>query len=186
MLDQTEKNYELIKVTSITAVSFMGINSGIILILWFFMVFDTLLGMWKSVVLYDWPSLNRKEFAFGVGTKMAVLFIPLSIAFVGQFANYDLKIFVDTTMWVLIANDAISCYTNILSIKKKKDYVNKDLVEALVTTLRDLIYSGAKAALNRLKSNDLCDFDDTKESGGDTGRDTRPPDSESDKRPLQS
>src|SRR5690606_37953854 len=104
----------------------------IILILWFFMVSDTLLGMSKAVMLGGWEALNRSDFAIGIGTKMAVLFIPLSIAFVGAFANYDLHIFVDTTMWVLIANHATSCYTNILSIKKRRNYENKDLVEVLI------------------------------------------------------
>lgn len=175
---QHEKNYEIVKVTSITMLSVMGVNYGIIMILWFFMVSDTFLGMSKAVILGGWEALNRRDFAIGIGTKMAVLFIPLSIAFVGAFANYDLHVFVDTTMWVLIANDATSCYTNILSIKKRRNYENKDLVEVLINALRTMIFNGAKSALNKLKDNELCDFD-SKEGGDKPGRDVRPNDGES-------
>jgi hypothetical protein len=44
-------------------------------------------------------------------------------------------------MYALIANDAISCYTNILSIKNKTDYENKDLLEEFINVLRNLIFN---------------------------------------------
>src|SRR5690606_34933046 len=121
---------------------------------------DTILGIIKAATLGGWDALNKKAFFVGIGTKLAVLFIPLSMAVTGFFAGYDLTIFVNTAMWALIANDAISCYTNILSIKKRRSYVNKDLVELLINTLRALIYNGAKSALDKLKGNDICDFNE--------------------------
>lgn len=155
-----EESFNTLKISVITSMTFLGVNYGIIFILWFFMVFDTIFGMSKVVALHGWGALNKRDFFIGIGTKMAVIFIPMSIAVTGFFAGYDLTIFVNTAMWALIANDATSCYTNILSIKKKKNYVNKDLIELLINTLRALIYNGAKSALDKLKGNDICDFNE--------------------------
>ena len=157
---QHEESFNTLKLSVITSMTFLGVNYGIIFILWFFMLSDTMLGMGKAVTLGGWEALNKRDFFVGIGTKMAVLFIPLSIAVTGVFAGYDLTIFVNTSMWALIANDAISCYTNILSIKKKRNYVNKDLVELLINTLRSLIYNGAKSALDKLKGNEICNFEE--------------------------
>lgn len=178
-----EESFDALKISVVTSMSFLGVNYGIIFILWFFMLSDTVLGIIKAATLGGWESLTRKKLLTGIGTKIAVLFIPLSLAVTGAFAGYNLLIFVNTTMWVLIANDAISCYTNILSIKKKKNYINKDLIELLVNSLRTLIYSGVKSALNRLKNNEICHFDDetdTEKSGDSTGRGVRPNDRKSD------
>lgn len=157
---QHEESFNTLKLSVITSMTFLGVNYGIIFILWFFMLSDTILGMIKVATLGGYEALNKRDFFVGIGTKMAVLFIPLSIAVTGFFAGYDLTIFVNTAMWALIANDAISCYTNILSIKKRRNYVNKDLVELLINTLRALIYNGTKSALEKLKGNDICDFND--------------------------
>lgn len=158
-----EESFDTLKISVITSMTFLGVNYGIIFILWFFMLSDTILGIIKAITLGGWESITRRELLLGIGTKVAVLFIPLSLAVTGAFAGYNLLIFVNTTMWVLIANDAISCYTNILSIKKKKNYVNKDLVEALINTLRTLIFNGAKSALDKMKNSEVC-FKDEEEN----------------------
>lgn len=158
-----EESFNTFKISVITSMTFLGVSYGIIIILWFFMLSDTVLGMTKAATLGGWEALNKRDFFVGIGTKMAVLFIPLSIAVTGFFAGYDLTIFVNTAMWALIANDAISCYTNILSIKKKRNYVNKDLVELLINTLRALIYNGARSAINKIKDSDICNLDDNED-----------------------
>src|SRR5690606_16313828 len=164
-----EESFNTLKISVITSMTFLGVSYGIILILWFFMFSDTILGMIKAATLGGYEALNKKAFFVGIGTKLAVLFIPLSMAVTGLFAGYDLTIFVNTSMWALIANDAISCYTNILSIKKRRNYVNKDLVELLINTLRSLIYNGAKSALDKLKENDICDFNENKDEANRKG-----------------
>ena len=165
-----EESFNTLKISVITSMTFLGVNYGIILILWFFMLSDTILGIIKAATLGGWDALNKKAFFVGIGTKLAVLFIPLSMAVTGFFAGYDLTIFVNTAMWALIANDAISCYTNILSIKKKRSYINKDLVELLINTLRALIYNGARSALNKIKSNEICDFNDEEKIKKEDGK----------------
>ena len=151
-----EEAFNIIKITAISSMTFLGVNYGIIFILWFFMLSDTILGIIKAITLGGWESITRRNLLVGIGTKAAVLFIPLSLAVTGAFAGYNLLIFVNTTMWVLIANDAISCYTNILSIKKRKNYINKDLVETLINTLRVLIFNGAKSAIDKMKNSEVC------------------------------
>jgi hypothetical protein len=147
-----EQNYLAAKIALITTMSFLGVSYGLIFLLWFFMVSDTILGVWKAVAVFGWQSVEANKFWSGVGTKIAILFIPLSLALTGALAGYDLNIFVITTIWTLIGNDAVSCYTNLLSIKRRKNYVNKDLVELLINTLRALIYQTVKNALQRLGS----------------------------------
>ena len=167
-----EESFNTLKISVVTSMTFLGVNYGIIFILWFFMVSDTVLGMGKAATLGGWDALSRGKFFYGIGTKMAIIFIPMSIAVTGFFAGYDLTIFVNTAMWALIANDATSCYTNILSIKKKKNYVNKDLIELLINTLRSLIYSGIKNALGKIKESEVCDFNEDKDETDERGNRT--------------
>lgn len=166
-----EESFDTLKISVITSMTFLGVNYGIIFILWFFMLSDTILGLIKAVTLDGWGALNKKDFFVGIGTKIAVIFIPLSLAVTGFFAGYNLTIFVNTAMWALIANDATSCYTNILSIKKKKNYINKDLIELLINTLRALIYNGAKSALHKLKDSEICKFPEDEEKPIDKDKD---------------
>lgn len=170
-----EESFDILKIGLITSMTFLGVNYGIIFILWFFMLSDTILGIIKAVTLGGWKAVTRNNLLVGIGTKAAVLFIPLSLAVTGAFAGYNLLIFVNTTMWVLIANDAISCYTNILSIKKRKHYVNKDLVETLINTLRVLIFNGAKSALDKMKNSEVCFKEEENEKEDETnGKRNRP------------
>lgn len=159
----TEESYNTAKIAMIASMTFLGVSYGLILLLWFFMISDTSLGVWKSVVLYGWDSVTGLKFWVGLGTKMAILFVPLSLALTGALAGYDLNIFVLTAMYALIANDAISCYTNLLSIRKKKNYINKDLVELLINTLRTIIYISVKTAIGRLKDSEMCNDEDLKD-----------------------
>jgi hypothetical protein len=151
-LAASEQSYLAAKLALISSMTFLGVSYGLITLLWFFMVSDTLLGVWKTIVVFGWSEVSKSKFWAGVGTKIAILFIPLSLALTGALAGYDLNIFVLTTMWTLIGNDAVSCYTNLLSIKRRKNYVNKDLVEMLINALRAIIYQGVSNAIKKLNS----------------------------------
>ena len=150
------------KIALIAGMSFLGINYGMGILLAFFICFDTVFGLAKSISLYGWESINRNKFWVGILTKLGILFIPISIALSGSLLGFDLKPLVTLSMYTLIANDAISCYTNILSIKKKKDYENKDLIEMLINFLRGLIYSSIKNMMQKIKDGNACDIDNDK------------------------
>jgi phage-related holin len=150
-LNYTEENFIGAKVLLITSMSFLGISYGLILLLWFFMVFDTLLGLIASVVINGWHSITKTRFWAGILTKISILFIPLSLAITGALAGFNLNIFVFSSIYVLIANDAISCFTNLLSIKTKKRYINRDLVEILINALRSSIYKFAEGIITKIK-----------------------------------
>jgi phage-related holin len=150
-IDYTEENFIGAKVLLITSMSFLGISYGLILLLWFFMVFDTLLGLIASIVISGWQSLTQTRFWAGILTKISILFIPLSLAITGALAGFNLNIFVFSSIYVLIANDAISCFTNLLSIKTKKRYINRDLVEILINALRTSIYKFAEGIITKIK-----------------------------------
>jgi phage-related holin len=150
-IDYTEENFIGAKVLLITSMSFLGISYGLILLLWFFMVFDTLLGLIASIVISGWHSITKTRFWAGILTKISILFIPLSLAITGALAGFNLNIFVFSSIYVLIANDAISCFTNLLSIKTKKRYINRDLVEILINALRTSIYKFAEGIITKIK-----------------------------------
>ena len=143
-------DYLTAKIALISGMSFLGISYGLIFLLWFFMVSDTILGVAKVVALESFTGLTKAKFLAGILTKISILFIPLSIALTGALVGFDLSIFVFTSIYVLIANDAASCYTNLLSIKKRKRYENKDLVVWLINALRYLIYKTARNAIDKL------------------------------------
>jgi phage-related holin len=150
------------KLALITSFTFLGVNYGLILLLWVFMVADTVLGVAKAGKLYGWAGVTRGKFLAGVGTKVAILFIPFSLALIGALAGYDLNIFVHTALYALIANDLVSCYTNILSIKTGKNHVNKDFVEMLINGLRRAIYLSVKNAIDKLAASDFIDDENFK------------------------
>jgi len=129
------------KILIIAGLSFLGINYGAVMLLIFFIIFDTVFGVAKSVTLHGWVSINKERFWGGIITKIAILFIPISVALSGALLGFQLQALVMVCMYALIANDAISCYTNILSIKNKVDYENKDLLEEFINTLRNLIFN---------------------------------------------
>jgi phage-related holin len=150
-IDYTEENFIGAKVLLITSMSFLGISYGLISLLWFFMVFDTILGLIASVIINGWDSITKTRFWAGILTKISILFIPLSLAITGALAGFNLNIFVFSSIYVLIANDAISCFTNLLSIKTKKRYINRDLVEILINALRSSIYKFAEGIITKIK-----------------------------------
>jgi hypothetical protein len=150
-IDYTEENFIGAKVLLITSMSFLGISYGLIFLLWFFMVFDTVLGLIASIIINGWQSLTQTRFWAGILTKISILFIPLSLAITGALAGFNLNIFVFSSIYVLIANDAISCFTNLLSIKTKKRYINRDLVEILINALRSSIYKFAEGIITKIK-----------------------------------
>ena len=159
-LDASAQSYLAAKLALISSMTFLGVSYGLITLLWFFMVSDTVLGVWKTIVVLGWSSVSKGKFWFGVGTKSAILFIPLSLALTGALAGYDLNIFVLTTIWTLIGNDAASCYTNLLSIKRRKNYVNKDFVEMLINAPRALIFQAFKNAIRKLNAGNEFDTND--------------------------
>lgn len=156
----TEESYIGAKLALMTSFTFLGVNFGLIFLLWFFMLFDTLFGLAKAVTLGGWDSVTRTKFLAGLGTKIAILFIPLSLALVGALTGFNFNIFVLTAIYAVIGNDAISCYTNILSIKKKRNYVNKDLIELMINALRSGIYNAVKGAIDKVKSSEACPPED--------------------------
>lgn len=160
------ESYIAQKIMIIASMSFLGINYGAGLLLAFFMLSDTILGVIKSIVLYGWVSISAKIFWVGLLTKMAILFIPISVALSGALLGYNLKALVGLCMYTLIANDAMSCYTNILSFKNKKDYKNKDLIEMLINFLRNLIYNSFNNAMKKIKDSAPCDLDDEETNKG--------------------
>lgn len=165
-----QQDYLTAKLALISSMTVLGVSYGLITLLWFFMASDTILGVIKAVTLNGWPAVSKAKFWGGLLTKIAILFIPLSLALTGALAGYDLNIFVITSIWVLIANDAASCYTNLLSIKRRQNYENKDLVVWLINALRYVIYASVRNAIEKIKKAEFCEDEDKEDFSDRTKR----------------
>lgn len=113
---------------------FLGIKTGVVEVLFYLMCTDTILGIIKTVVLKN--VLSFKILAVGMVSKISIIAIPLIIALMGKGLNFDLSYFVVATMNVLIVNEGISCITNVISIKGKKEIENKDYLTRFLNKIR--------------------------------------------------
>lgn len=72
-------------------------------------------------------------------SKLSLLLIPMILALIAKGLNLDFSLFVIAAMNVLIVSEGISCITNILSIKTRKQIDNNDYVTLLLHSIRKLL-----------------------------------------------
>ena len=160
-----DPDYLTAKLTLISSMSLLGISYGIITILVVLLVFDTATGVTKTVVLEGWDSVSGREFWKGILTKIGIISIPFVLALISVVVkavtksqdSYNFDTLILVVLWTVIANDLISFLTNILSIRTRKDYKNKDLIAVMINALRELIFRGAKAAIENIAKSKACD-----------------------------
>jgi hypothetical protein len=70
---------------------------------------------------------------------MLILLVPHMMALIGKLLGMDWIILVNTTIYVMIANDFTSILTNILSIKNKKEYKNFDFITLLFNNIKSFL-----------------------------------------------
>jgi hypothetical protein len=129
---------------------FLDINQYQSSILLIFMALDTCFGMAKSKRLgipLEWSVLW-----IGVMCKFVLLVVPMLVALLGKGLGYDFKILVDVVMKAIILNEFISCITNIISIRTKKNVKNKDFISMLLNGLRDMGIRMFESMLSTVKA----------------------------------
>lgn len=145
---------------------FLDIDTSIAEILYYVIITDMVLGVIKSITLYDKRQLvlksreyqDRKTFStltsllkvykgrfsikkllYGFITKISLLAIPIIIALGAKGIGLNLTWAVNLTIKILIANEVISSLTNIQSIRTRKNIVNEDYITKLLERLREFI-----------------------------------------------
>lgn len=125
---------EFVKYGIYTIFLYLQVDIDTMRILSILMFFDTLFGVVKAIRLnYDF---SIKKLLWGFTTKFLILLIPLIVALIGKGIGYNFLWAVDFAIKMLIINEGLSCLTNILAAKTKKDIKNIDLVTLLLVYLR--------------------------------------------------
>ena len=116
---------------------YLGIKTGTVKVLFYLMAIDSLLGIIKALRLGY--KFSFKRLGWGMVVKISLLVIPMILALIGRGLGIDFSLFVVAAMNILIVNEGISCITNILSIKTKKQIENNDYVTLLLHSIRKLL-----------------------------------------------
>lgn len=116
---------------------YLGIKTGTVKILFYLMMIDSVLGILKALRLNY--KFSFKRLGWGMVSKLSLLFIPMILALIAKGLNLEFSLFVVAAMNILIVNEGISCITNILSIKTKKQIENNDYVTMLLQSIRRLL-----------------------------------------------
>lgn len=134
---------------------FLGIKTGVVKILFYLMLIDSFLGVAKSLRLGYKFSLRR--LAWGVISKLSILVIPMIVALMAKGLNLNFNYFVVLIIDVLIVNEGISCITNVLSIKTKKQIENTDYITKLLEVIRRAFMNVIQRLLCAIEKNNIND-----------------------------
>jgi len=115
---------------------FLNIPANTLEILYYLMITDTILGVWKSVVLQQ--KFSFKLLLFGINTKLIILSIPLILGLIikGLTKDFDGKEFLIKVTQILIVSESISIFSSLYTIKTKKELENFDPLSLLLKLIR--------------------------------------------------
>lgn len=121
--------------------AFLRLEMMLILVILMFL--DTIFGTIASWSLGE--SIKRKKFAIGMLTKIAVFIIPLVVSILGYVyvsiydSDYSFAWILDATIVILLANESLSFFSNVLTLITGQRVKNVDFVEKLLNFLRNQI-----------------------------------------------
>lgn len=113
---------------------YLGIDMDVVQVLFILMIVDTILGATKALRLGG--QFSFKRLMWGMVTKLAILFIPMLLAIIAKGLSLDFRWFVIAVLDLLIVAEGFSCFSNILSIKTKKNIENVDFITLLLRSIR--------------------------------------------------
>jgi hypothetical protein len=131
---------------------YLGIKTGIVKILFYLMIIDSVLGVLKALRLHNKISLKR--LVWGMVSKLSVLIIPMILALMAKGLSLDFNYFVVIVLDILIVNEGISCITNILSIKTKKQIENTDYITKMIEAIRRMFMNIIQKLLSSIEEKD--------------------------------
>ena len=113
---------------------YLGIRTGTVKVLLVLMLIDSALGIIKAMRLGK--KFSFKVLGWGMVSKLTILIIPMIIALMGKALSFDFSLFVVAVMNIIVVSEGISCITNILSIRTRKQIENTDYITALLHSIR--------------------------------------------------
>ncbi len=138
-----------IKTAIYSAFVFLHIDTEVVKVLLFLMLFDTIFGIVKSIVMG--VKFDFKVLLGGIINKTLTLLIPMTLALVGQgLKKYDFTPLVDMVLRILVVAEGFSILTSFYVIKTKKEVENFDIITLLLAALRQNVMKLLKAWLGKI------------------------------------
>jgi len=131
--------WALIKNVGYACVFFIGISPQSYFILAIFMVVDTLLGVVRVIIVHGGRAFRSYRLVSGIMAKLAIILIPVLIAYTGQGIGMDFHLLAVWTLNLLILAQAYSILGNIHSIYMRKDVYEFDAISWALTRIQNVI-----------------------------------------------
>ena len=148
--DQSQEVITAVKIAVYSFFAYLGIDGGVVEILFILMCVDTVLGAIKAVSLGN--KFSFKKLLWGIVTKLSVLVVPMVIALVAKGLSFDFKWFVLAILNILIVAEGFSAISNILSIKTKKNVENVDFISMMLKAVRKGLSNVAQRFLSSIEA----------------------------------
>jgi phage-related holin len=139
--------WEQIKVPLYGLFAFLNINIDVVNVIMWLMIVDTISGVSKAVIL-DKVQFTFNKFYVGIMSKFVLLLIPITLALMALGIGFDFTWAVEAVMRLIILSEGISFFTNIVSIRKKKVYENKDYLGIILHWVRKNLISLFDSTIN--------------------------------------
>lgn len=134
-INTAPSTWESIKIALYAAFAFLNIDMNVTIIIGILMAIDTLTGIIKSIVLKK-VKFTFRSFYSGILTKFVLLLIPMLVSLTALGLGYDFIYVTEAALRLIVLSESISIFTNIISIKQRKQIENKDYLSIILTSIR--------------------------------------------------
>jgi phage-related holin len=143
-----------LKVYIFSLFAFLNINIDVVNVIMWLIIIDTISGLAKAVIV-DKIQFTFKIFYIGIMSKFVLLLIPITLALMALGIGYDFTWAVEVTLRLIILSEGISIVTNIISVREKKVYENRDYLSIILHWVRKKLISIFDSTINdKNKEND--------------------------------
>ena len=148
------EHWEQIKIPLYGLFAFLNVDINVVHIIMWLMIIDTISGIAKAVIV-DKIKFTLEKFYLGIMSKFVLLLIPITLALMALGIGYDFTWAVEAVMRLIILSEGISFFTNIVSIREKKVYENRDYLSIILNWVREKLISIFDSTINdKNKEND--------------------------------
>ena len=140
-------HWEPIKVALYGLFAFLNVDIDVVNVIMWLMIIDTISGVIKAIAV-DKIKFTFKKFYLGIMSKFVLLLIPITLALMALGVGYDFTWAVEAVIRLIILSEGISFFTNIVSIREKKVYENRDYLSIILNWVRGELISIFDSTIN--------------------------------------
>jgi len=119
----------------------LALDGKVLGMLIFLLTLDALTGFIKAIVL---KRATSKELIYGLGKKLLIVFVPISISAAAIIAGQDITTFITIVYSVLAFGEAYSVLANIIAINTRKEIEEFDALAIIANGLRKILQRSQK------------------------------------------